>query len=46
MDTVGDLVADAAGSLTGGALMVLWAEKGWGTVRRIPGENRREDADA
>ncbi|HVL31758.1 MAG TPA: hypothetical protein VM299_05940 [Solirubrobacteraceae bacterium] len=45
-DTVGDLVADAAGSLAGGALMVLWAERGWGSVRRIPGENRREDTIA
>ena len=45
-DTVGDLVADASGSLAGGALMVLWAERGWGSVRRIPGENRREDVSA
>ncbi len=45
-DTVGDLIADTAGSLLGGALMVLWAVKGWGSVRRIPGENRREDARA
>jgi hypothetical protein len=43
-DTVGDLIADAAGSLAGGALMVLWAKRGWGSVRRIAGENRREDA--
>ncbi|MDP1848545.1 MAG: DUF2238 domain-containing protein [Solirubrobacteraceae bacterium] len=42
-DTVGDLIADAGGSLAGGALMVLWSERGWGSVRRIPGENRRED---
>jgi hypothetical protein len=45
-DTVGDLVADAVGSLAGGALMVLWAERGWGSVRRIPGDNRSEDTDA
>ena len=45
-DTVGDLIADACGSLAGGALMVLWAKRGWGSVRRIPGENRREDARA
>jgi uncharacterized membrane protein YjdF len=45
-DTVGDLIADACGSLAGGALMVLWAERGWGSVRRIPGENRREQARA
>jgi len=45
-DTVGDLIADACGSLAGGALMVLWSKRGWGSVRRIPGENRREDARA
>ena len=45
-DTVGDLIADAAGSLAGGVLMVLWSEKGWGSVRRIPGENRGEDVRA
>jgi hypothetical protein len=45
-DTVGDLIADAAGSLAGGALMVLWSKRGWGSVRRIAGENRREDAHA
>ena len=46
VDTVGDLIADTIGSLLGGVLMVLWAEKGWGSVRRIPGENTREDARA
>jgi hypothetical protein len=45
-DTVGDLIADACGPLAGGALMVLWAQRGWGSVRRIPGENRREDTSA
>jgi hypothetical protein len=45
-DTVGDLIADACGSLAGGALMVLWARRGWGSVRRIPGENRREQMRA
>ena len=45
-DTVGDLIADACGSLAGGGLMVLWAKRGWGSVRRIPGENRREQARA
>lgn len=45
-DTVGDLIADACGSLAGGALMVLWAKRGWGSVRRITGENRREQARA
>ena len=45
-DTVGDLIADGLGSLTGGALLVAWAKFGWGSVRRIPGENRYEDVDA
>lgn len=45
-DTVGDLIADAGGSLAGGALIVLWAHSGWGSVRRIPGENRYEDTHA
>ena len=41
-DTVGDLFADGLGALCGAVLLVLWAVKGWGSVRRIPGENRRE----
>jgi len=45
-DTVGDLIADASGSLAGGGLMVLWTRRGWGSVRRIPGENRREETRA
>lgn len=35
-DTVGDLAADALGSLCGALLLVCWARWGWGTVRRIP----------
>jgi hypothetical protein len=45
-DTVGDLVADTAGSLCGALLLVVWARYGWGSVRRIPGENRYEDTEA
>jgi hypothetical protein len=45
-DTVGDLVADTAGSLCGALLLVCWARYGWGSVRRIPGENRYEDTEA
>ncbi|MDP9400035.1 MAG: DUF2238 domain-containing protein [Actinomycetota bacterium] len=41
-DTVGDLIADALGSLLGAALLVVWTRFGWGSVRRIPGENRFE----
>lgn len=45
-DTIGDLVADTAGSAAGAALLVCWARYGWGSVRRIPGENRYEDTEA
>lgn len=44
-DTIGDLVADTAGSACGAALLVCWARYGWGSVRRIPGENRFEDTE-
>jgi hypothetical protein len=45
-DTVGDLIADTSGSLVGAALLVLWTTRSWGSVRRIPGENRFEDVSA
>jgi hypothetical protein len=45
-DTVGDLAADTAGSLCGALLLVWWARYGWGSVRRIPGQNRYEDTEA
>lgn len=45
-DTVGDLVADAAGSLLGALLLVAWAVWGWGSVRRVPGTNACEEVDA
>jgi hypothetical protein len=45
-DTVGDLTADTLGALCGAALLVAWARYGWGSVRRIPGENRYEDTEA
>ena len=44
-DTVGDLMADGLGALCGAALLVVWARFGWGSVRRLPGENRYEAAD-
>jgi hypothetical protein len=34
-DTIADLVDDAAGSLIGGALLVVWDTYGWGTRRRV-----------
>ncbi|MCV2489349.1 hypothetical protein OF117_08215 [Geodermatophilus sp. YIM 151500] len=45
-DTNGDLVRDTLGSLVGAALLVAWARFGWGSVRRIPGVNTREDVSA
>lgn len=45
-DTVTDLLADSSGAFVGAALLVLWAVYGWGSVRRIPGENRAEDTNA
>jgi uncharacterized membrane protein YjdF len=45
-DTVGDLIADSSGSIVGAGLLVVWARYGWGSVRRIPGENRFEAVDA
>ena len=45
-DTIGDLVADGSGALVGGALLVVWTVYGWGSVRRIPGENRAEQQRA
>jgi hypothetical protein len=44
-DTIGDLIADSLGAACGAALLVCWARWGWGSVRRIPGENRYEDAE-
>jgi len=45
-DTVGDLISDTLGAATGGALLVAWTKYGWGSVRRVPGQNRREDVAA
>jgi hypothetical protein len=45
-DTVGDLISDTLGAVAGGLLLVAWTRYGWGSVRRVPGENRREDVDA
>jgi uncharacterized membrane protein YjdF len=45
-DTVGDLLRDSLGSLVGAALLVVWSRYGWGSVRRIPGVNTREEVDA
>lgn len=45
-DTVGDLVADAVGSLLSALLIVAWAKYGWGSVRRVTGTNTYEEVDA
>ena len=45
-DTIGDLIADSLGALCGSALLVCWARWGWGSVRRIPGDNRAEETEA
>jgi hypothetical protein len=45
-DTVTDLIFDTTGSLVGATLLVVWARYGWGSVRRLPGENRFEDVSA
>lgn len=45
-DTIGDLIADGSGALLGGALLVVWTRFGWGSVRRVPGVNTREDRNA
>jgi hypothetical protein len=45
-DTIGDLGADTVGAVLGGALLVAWSVYGWGSVRRIPGDNRAEETNA
>lgn len=40
-DTITDLLDDAAGSLLGGALLVIWDAYGWGTRRRVPAQRIR-----
>jgi hypothetical protein len=45
-DTVGDLVSDTLGAAAGGLLLVAWTRWGWGSVRRVPGDNRAEDVAA
>ncbi|MGH2716538.1 MAG: hypothetical protein ACRDM7_22165 [Thermoleophilaceae bacterium] len=37
---------DTLGAAAGGLLLVVWTKYGWGSVRRIPGDNRSEDGDA
>jgi hypothetical protein len=45
-DTATDLMVDGLGAVAGGALLVAWALYGWGSVRRVPGQNRAEQISA
>lgn len=36
-DTIKDLTEDGIGSALGGVLLLVWATRGWGTTRRVPG---------
>ena len=45
-DTVGDLIADSAGSFVGAAMLVAYARFGWGSVKRAPGTNEEEITSA
>jgi uncharacterized membrane protein YjdF len=45
-DTVRDLGADTIGAAVGAALLVAWSEWGWGSVKRLPGVNTREETSA
>jgi len=39
-DTVGDLAMDCLGAAAAAGLLVLWTQRGWGSVRRVPGTTR------
>jgi Flp pilus assembly pilin Flp len=43
-DTIGDLVDDAFGSALGAGLLILWAERGWQSIRRVPADRIESDA--
>jgi hypothetical protein len=45
-DTATDLMVDGTGAAAGAGLLVAWALYGWGSVRRVPGENRSEQVSA
>lgn len=36
-DTIADLCLNAGASVLGGFALLAWAERGWGTTRRVPG---------
>jgi uncharacterized membrane protein YjdF len=44
-DTIADLTDDALASVIGGVLLVVWATRGWGTTRRLPGDVVRRRLD-
>lgn len=41
-DAVADMTLNTIGSLVGGLMLLVWAEFGWGTVRRMPGQKARQ----
>jgi len=41
-DTITDLSDDAIGGVIGGALLVVWATYGWGTMRRVGARRLRQ----
>ena len=41
-DTIADMTLNTIGSLVGGLLLLVWAEYGWGTVRRVSGRKARQ----
>jgi len=41
-DTITDLCDDAIGGVIGGALLVVWATYGWGTMRRVGARRLRQ----
>jgi uncharacterized membrane protein YjdF len=40
-DTISDLADNAIGALGGSLLLLVWATRGWGTTRRVPGGRLR-----
>lgn len=45
-DTIADLAEDGLASFAGGATLLVWAEHGWGTSRRVPGLDREAMRDS
>jgi len=41
-DAIADMTLNTIGSLVGSLLLLVWAEYGWGTVRRVPAPKARQ----